>query len=380
MISSVSKRRIASNYLLYRGELLRNGVVEIDSSGKVLSVGSVERLDSLCSTEFFSGLMFAGMVNAHCHIELSHLQGVVTPQCGFASFAAQLSASRDRFSPEDLQRAIAHADLSMRREGVVAVGDVSNSCDSLAVKAASPIHYHTFAEHFGLRRSSSDHLSDLLQAPNTSLTPHATYSVSDDCFRFIASQGTSPLSIHFMETSSERELFLGRGELHDWYAKVGFECDFLHYGSPAKRIVESVPRDRSVILVHNVDVEQEDIDTIMNHFSARVYWVLCPRSNNYISGRKPPVELLKKNNLNICLGTDSLSSNHSLSMIEEIKMLEGIPLKTRLEWATKTGAQALGLNHLGEVEIDKRPSLVVLSGVDFERDTIGENYKINKII
>ncbi len=380
MISSKNKRRIASNYLLYRGELLRNGVVEIDSSGKVLSVGSVERLDSLCSTEFFSGLMFAGMVNAHCHTELSHLQGVVTPQCGFASFAAQLSASRDRFSAEDIERAIAHADLAMRREGVVAVGDVSNSCDSLAVKASSPIHYHTFAEHFGLRRSSSDHLRELLSAENSSLTPHATYSVTDDCFRKIAMQGTSPLSIHFMETPSERELFLGRGELHDWYAKVGFECDFLHYGSPARRIVESIPKNRSVILVHNVDVDQKDIDTIMNHFSARVYWVLCPRSNNYISGKKPPVELLLKNNLNICIGTDSLSSNHSLSLIEEIQALEGVPLKTRLEWATKTGAEALGLNHLGEIEVDKRPSLVVLSGVDFQRDTIGENYKINKII
>ncbi|MFR9534232.1 MAG: amidohydrolase family protein [Rikenellaceae bacterium] len=380
MISSVSKRRIASNYLLYRGELLRNGVIEIDSSGKVLSVGSVERLDSLSSTEFFSGLMFAGMVNAHCHIELSHLQGVVSEQCGFASFAAQLSASRERFSAEDVQRAIAHADLAMRREGVVAVGDVSNSCDSLAVKAVSPIHYHTFAEHFGLRRTSSDHLAELLRAENSSLTPHAIYSVTDDCFRAIASQGTAPLSIHFMETVSERELFMGRGELHDWYAKVGFECDFLHYGSPARRIVESIPKNRSVILVHNVDVDQKDIDTIMNHFSAPVYWALCPRSNNYISGRKPPVELLRKNNLKICLGTDSLSSNHSLSMIEEIKMLEGVPLKTRLEWATKNGAEALGLSHLGEVEIDKRPSLVVLSGVDFERDTIGENYKINKII
>ncbi|MFI3264987.1 MAG: amidohydrolase family protein [Rikenellaceae bacterium] len=380
MISSVYTRRIASNYLLYRGDLLRNAVVEVDSAGKILSVASVERIDALCNTEFFSGLMFAGMVNAHSHIELSHLRGVITEQCGFASFAAQLSAARNNFTEEDVQRAIAQADLDMRHQGVVAVGDISNSCDSFAVKETSPIHYHTFAEHFGLRRNSSDHLDELLKRKNTSLTLHSTYSVSDECFRSIAASGSAPLSIHFMETTAERELFEGHGELHDWYTKVGFECDFLDYGSPARRIVECVPHDRSVILVHNVDVTQQDIDTIMNHFTAPVYWALSPRSNRYISGRRPPVELLTANGLNICLGTDSLSSNHSLSMLDEMRALSGISLIKRLEWATKIGAKALNLDSLGEVEVDRRPSLLVLSGVDFESGEIGEKSKITKIV
>ncbi|MFI3280862.1 MAG: amidohydrolase family protein [Rikenellaceae bacterium] len=380
MISSTCNRRIASNYLLYRGELLRNAVVEVDAAGKVLSVGSVERLDALCNTEFFAGLMFAGMVNAHCHMELSHLRGAITQQCGFASFAAQLSACRNTFSAEDVQRAIAQADLDMRREGVVAVADIANSCDAFAVKESSPIHYHTFAEHFGLRRNSSDHLGELLSRGNTSLTQHSTYSVSDGCFRAIAQAGSVPLSIHFMETPGEKGLYEGRGELHEWYQKVGFECDFLHYGSPARRIVECVPRDRSVMLVHNVMVEKEDIELIMNHFTAPVYWVLAPRSNQYISGRRPPVELLASLGLNICVGTDSLSSNTSLSMVEELRALAGIPLVQRLEWATKVGAKALGLDELGEVEVDRRPSLVVLSGVDFEQQEIGERCKIEKII
>lgn len=380
MISSTFNRRIASNYLLYRGQLLRNAVVEVDSAGKILSVGSVERIDSLCNTEFFGGVMFAGMVNSHCHIELSHFVGAVTEQCGFASFAEQLGAARNRFSDEDVQRAIAHADLAMLREGVVAVADVANSCDSMEVKRSSSIYYHTFAEHFGLRRTSCDHLYGLMVHQNTSMTMHSTYSVTDDCFKTIAQNGSEPLSIHFMETPSERELYQGRGELHEWYRKVGFECDFLHYGSPAQRIVECVPRDRSVMLVHNVDVTREDIELIMNHFSAEVYWVLAPRSNKYISGSRPPVELLSSLGLNICVGTDSLSSNHSLSMIEELKALRGVPLVDRLEWATKIGANALGLSDIGEVEVGRHPSLLVLSGVDFERGEIGENYKIDKIV
>ncbi len=379
--SSSSTRRIASNYLLYRGELLPRAVVEIDSSGKILSVGSVERLDSLCNTEFFSGVMFAGMVNAHCHLELSHLRGAITEQCGFASFAQQLSEARPRFTHEDIERAIKVADLELFNGGVVAVGDHSNDWSSLSVKAQSHIHYHTFAEHFGLRRSSTEHLTELLSAPNTSLTIHSTYSVSDDCFRSIASSDKqAPLSIHFMETPSERELFEGRGELHEWYRKVGFSCDFLHYGSPAQRIVECVPSDRSVILVHNVNVRDEDIDIIMNHFSAPVYWAICPRSNRYISGGEPPVALLGRKGLNVCIGTDSLSSNHSLSMLEELKLLSGVPLHTKLEWATCGGAQALGLSDLGEVEVGRRPSLMTLSGIDFETGEIGERARIDRIV
>lgn len=90
-----------------------------------------------------------------------------------------------------------------------------------------------------------------------------------------------------METPAEAELFEQRGELWEWYRKAGFTCDFLHYGSPARRIVESVPADRSVILIHNCCVNQQDIDLIMNHFTAPVWWCLCPGSNRYISRLVP---------------------------------------------------------------------------------------------
>ncbi len=382
MTSSTSfHRRIASNYLLYRGELMPRGVVEIDASGRILSVGSVERLDSLCNTEFYSGVMFAGMVNAHCHLELSHLRGAITEQCGFASFARQLSEARPRFGADEIERAMAIADLEMFNGGTVAVGDHSNDCSSLGVKERSPIHYHTFAEHFGLQRSSTEHLTELRAAPNSSLTLHSTYSVSDECFRSIATNGEqAPLSIHFMETRGERELFEGRGELSEWYSKVGFECDFLHYGSPARRIVECVPKDRSVILVHNVEVREEDIDLVMNHFRAPVHWAICPRSNRYISGGEPPVALLERKGLNICIGTDSLSSNHSLSMLEELRALGSVALCTKLGWATRGGAEALGLSDLGEVEVGRRPSLLVLSGADVATGEIGERSRIDRIV
>lgn len=61
--------------------------------------------------------------------------------------------------------------------------------------------------------------------------------------------------------------------------------------------------------------------------------VPVPRSNRYISGLEPPVELLRRNRLNICLGTDSLASNDRLSVFEEMRMFPGIPLPELLAWA-----------------------------------------------
>ncbi len=380
MISSNSNRRIASNYLLYRGSLLPNAVVEVDSSGKILTVGSCERIDSLANTEFYSGILMPAMVNAHCHLELSFLRGAISEQCGFASFAEQMATQRTQFSDEQRASAIARADIELYNGGVAAVGDISNSGDSFDVKRHSSIQYRTFVEHFGIARNTTEHLQPLLCEPNTSLTPHSTYSVSEKAMREIALSGDAPLSIHFMETQSEAELFEGRGAMHEWYEKMKFECDFLHYGSPAERIVATIPANREVILVHNTAVSERDIDLIMNHFSANVYWVLCPRSNRYISGAEPPAALLETKGLNICLGTDSLASNHSLSMVKEMAALSSTPLLSRLEWATKIGAKALGIEGIGSIEIDSRPGLISLSGDDVKSGVIDEKSIIKRII
>ena len=152
--------------------------------------------------------------------------------------------------------------------------------------------------------------------------------------------------------------------------RAGFTCDFLGYGSPAKRLVASVPPDRSVVLVHDCCVGQRDIDLIMEHFTAPVYWCLCPRSNRYISRLEPPVELLRRNGLNICLGTDSLASNDRLSVLEEMKLLSGVPLPELLGWATAGGASALGMDDMGRVAVGLRPGLSVITGIDYGRMTL----------
>lgn len=381
MISSVSPRRIASHFLWTETGWLRNPIVETAPDGTILRLSVCERPDREPFTEFYAGALVPGFVNAHCHLELSYLKGAIPEGGGFAAFARAMGEVRNRFTAEERLRAIRAADLAMQREGVAAVGDIANDPSAFAVKEQSPIRYRTFAEAFGLRTRSAEHLQPLLCHAETSPTPHSLYSVQDGVFRAICREGGAPLSLHFLESAAEKELYRRQGPLWEWYRRAGMECDFLHYGSPTERLVRSVPRDRSMLLVHACFATQEDIDSIADHFTAPVYWCLCPRSNDHISRTKPPVALLRENGQKICIGTDSLASNSSLSMLDELRRFPEIPLGERIGWASANGAAALGFaDTLGTVEPGKRPGLVLLEGLDYGRMELTERSSARRIV
>lgn len=349
--------------------------------GRIAAIASCADVDRLPGVEFFAGILTPGFVNVHTHLELSCLAGAIPSGTGFAGFAQAIGRVRGRFDAEQRLRAVERWDARMWQEGIDAAGDVANGPSAFAVKARSRIVYRTFAEVFGLRTTSTEALDPLLAHPLTSLTPHSTYSVSDALFRRICREGDAPLSIHFLESPAEAELYARRGPLWAWYASQGWACDFLHYGSPAERIVACVPRDRSVILVHDCFLTQRDIDLIMNHFTAPVWWCLCPGSNRYIGDAEPPVALMRANGLNLCVGTDSLASNDALSMVGELRRLGDVPLDELLRWATAGGAAALGMaDRFGAAEVGRRASLVLLEGVDMQRMRLTERTRARRIV
>ena len=360
-------RRIASHLLFDRGEAIPRPVVTVDDTGLIVSVGQWERLDGDASTEFYAGALCAGFVNAHCHLELSYLRGAIARGTGFAGFARAIGAVRGGFAMEDRLRALEAADARMWHEGVQAVADIVNGETSFAAKARSAVRYRSFAEVFGLN-ASTEAVRPLLQYPDTTLTPHSTYSIQDTAFSEVVSDAANdPLSIHFMESDDEAALFRGEGSLAAWYGRMGWWCDFLSHGSPARRVADMVPRGRRVLLVHGCRVGEAEYDMVSDRLGQTLWWVLCPRSNDYISGLRPPVELLRRHGARICVGTDSLASNECLSMVEELKLLDGVPLEEAVAWATVNGARALGLNGgIGSIEAGKRPGLVLIENLSYD--------------
>ena len=375
-------RSIAAHYLLDRGQVVERPVVRFDEQGRVQSVEQWQSLDSLPSTEFYAGALCAGFVNAHCHLELSYLRGAIEQGTGFGGFAAAIGRVRGGYDMSERLRSIAAADAAMWVQGVQAVGDIVNGTTSYQTKSRSQIIYRSFAELFGLC-SDVDAISELLTCPDTTPTPHSTYSLQDKPFRAVASMAgaQTPLSVHFMESDDETALYRGEGSLAVWYERMGWQCDFLHYGSPAQRLIGSLEATQRMLLVHNCCVTEQDVALINNYFDKSVAWVLCPRSNKYISGLQPPVHLLRREGALLCVGTDSLASNTSLSIIEELKMFRGIPLAELLQWATINGAKALGIdNHYGTIEVGKRSGIVNITGVDLENFTLTASSQAKRIV
>ncbi len=354
---------------------MRGGVITVSADGTILDLHAEEQVDSLAGVEFYSGILIPGLVNAHSHLELSYLKGTIKPGGGFVEFAAGMSTQRGRFTSKERIAAAAYQDARLWAEGVEAVGDVCNGSTTFELKTRSHIRYLNFLELFGLGCSSTAPLQSVAMQATTAglttvITPHATYSLNRDAFSASIAAGPTalPLSIHFMETPDEAELFHDRGALRQWYDQRGLTTDFTdRYASPAARIVAEIPASRKVMLIHNTCVTEAEVDLLQAHFGENLTWVLCPRSNRHITGLTPPETLLRRKGVRIALGTDSLASNSDLSLIEELKCFPNTPLEELLRSATLTGAEALGLEDtLGSFEEGKRPGIVRLTGVDLQ--------------
>ena len=150
-------RKIAANYIFpVSGPPLKNGIVEVDPSGKIINV--IDTKGSLRETaglEFYNGIITPGFVNAHCHLELSYMKNRIPEKCGLDQFVFHLTKIRNETS-EYIHNAIENSHNEMIRNGIVAVGDISNTSDSFPIKLGSNIKYHTFLEIFGRKPGDAD--------------------------------------------------------------------------------------------------------------------------------------------------------------------------------------------------------------------------------
>lgn len=357
-------------------------VITISENGVIESIEQCCDLDKIHGLEFYSGILIPSMVNVHTHLELSHLGGITPAQCGFSNFAQCISTSRNLFSDEQRLSAMQFYDAKMWSEGVGVVGDISNGDSSFLTKQVSKIKYHTFLELFGLKSCDKARLDELHRVAHgmeldSSITVHSTYSLNCKDFDSIVQDTCCDiLSIHFMESVGERMLYDGSGELYCWYVECGLEIDFDKYASPVDRVISTISPSRRVLLIHNTMISVDEITALKSHFGDNLTFVLSPRSNLHITGCKPPFKMLYESGCRIALGTDSMASNSSLSMIEEMKEIEGVPLERLLKWATESGADALGVGEsYGRLEIGKSCGLVLIESVDLidfklTRDTI----------
>ena len=119
-------KRIAAKYIYTLDGFapIVNGFVETDDEGTVVGVGECEDFGS--EPVVWHGAVVPGFVNAHCHVELSHLKGKFRKGSGMAGFIDQINAMRDSSSREEKIMALSREMDRMWRAGVSAMADISN--------------------------------------------------------------------------------------------------------------------------------------------------------------------------------------------------------------------------------------------------------------
>jgi len=355
---------------------IKNGVIVVDEEGQIEALGTKEDYPSV-DIQSFKGILMPGMINAHCHLELSHMKGMCPTGTTLIPFITNVVKLRD-FDPAIIQDKIAVEDSNMWQSGIQAVGDISNKVDTAAQKKVSPISYYTFVEMFDFMQAAATE-STIEQYRNVykdqahesgnkrSFVPHAPYSVSPELFDFInrANPDKATISIHNQETLDEELLFSdGSGRFPDFYK--GFNVTLDNFTPSGKTsihyAIEQMQPKRKNLFVHNTLTSTEDINAA-HAWSDNVYWATCPNANLYIENRIPYYKTFIDANAKMTIGTDSIMSNWQLCIWEEIKTIKKlqsyVPLTDMLTWATINGAEALGYQKsMGSLEVGKQPGLV----------------------
>ncbi|MGB0888276.1 MAG: amidohydrolase family protein [Vicingaceae bacterium] len=384
-------KKISADYIFPgNASPIKNGVVIYDSKGRIDAVLNPE-IDAINwdDVEIFDGLICPGFVNTHCHLELSHLKGKINEATELHGFVKEIVAVRNNASEQEKLTAIDLANNEMIDNGIVAVGDIANGNSTFSCKEKSVISYHTFLEVFSLNPAMANDAinnANILKSSyhnnNISITPHSPYSLSEELSSMVNNESGNILTIHNQETASENELFLKKsGKLYNQLSS--FSEDIKNWVPTGKNSLPSyLPNynsDKKILLVHNTFTNSEDI-AYAKEYSSNIYWCFCPNANEYIESKQPDYSLFK--NEKCTIGTDSLASNWSLSVLDELKTISKknatISLETLIKWATFNGAQFLGFNLLGSIEKGKTPGLNLITNLNGMK--LADNSSIKKII
>lgn len=354
--------------------LPEGAVIETDETGTILAVH-----EKNTPAIFYEGILVPGFVNVHCHLELSHMKDVVPEATGLIPFLQAIPTQRNNFTEEQKRIARIEAYQSMVAQGIVAVGDIANSDETLDVRLLQDLHMHTFVECIGFteqfaqaRLDYSLNVAAAFEAQQSdgcilrqSVIPHAPYSVSAPLFKLINEvMPGSLISIHNQESPAE-DLFYKKkeGAVRDLLQGLGINDEFFRPSgkSSLQTYLPYFSEDHPVILVHNTCTTESDVQFALEHKN-KIHWCLCPNANQYIERSLPDVMMLRRNTTHICIGTDSLASNHQLSILSELKTLKqhfpALEWEELFAWATRNGAAALQMDRLGAIEPGRKPGIV----------------------
>ena len=359
---------------------IENGAVEINGD-RIVAVGPAGRFSGQSAIDYGDAVICPGFVNAHTHLELSHLAGKVPPSPDLIDWLwrmVQVSRQTPTTTAETVRRSMRTGIEQSLKAGVTTVGDITRLPTlTRGPLAASGLHAVSFGEIIAIG-TGRDSLTERLAAAasieyqsermRVGISPHAPYSVEPAGLVACAARAAemnSPLCIHLAESPDEDTFTRnGSGPFADFGRRMGlWDRDVPASGcGPVELARRTGMLTGRTIIAHGNYLIVDDIAMIAQADTSVAY---CPRTHAAFGHDPHPFRELLRAGANVCIGTDSLASNPSLSILDELRFVHelypGFSPEALMAMGTIRGARALGLgNQAGSLAPGKSADLAVI--------------------
>ena len=379
----------AASYLLpVSSPPLAGGAIAV-ADGRIVAAGPLDLLRAEYGApvrEFPGSVIMPGLVNAHTHLELTHFsswklrKGIDYSPRTYVDWVIQVIKIRRSLSRPELEHSLREGIRVSLECGTTTIGEIVSDRSLIPVYEEADIFGRLFLEAIGQDAGRNSTLLDDIGKAIASfaggrcqpgLSPHAPHTLAPAFLQELAglAHGHSlPSVIHLSESREEADF------MHDSSGKIAELlypfADWESYIPSPRRTTSAAWLDSLDVLgpltsaVHCVHITPDDAHLLKER---GVTAILCPRSNERLAVGKAPVPLLKNCGIPLALGTDSLASNDSLSLWDEMRFLRRefsgffIPDEV-LEMTTLGAAKALHLeSEAGSLERGKRADFLVLT-------------------
>jgi len=366
---------------------IEDGAVLV-SQGRITGVGRWDDLRRSAAgpvTDLGEVILLPGLVNAHCHLDYTHLAGRLRPPRSFPDWIKSILAAKAEWVFSDFAASWLTGALQLIEGGTTTVANIESVPELLAdCRSATPLRVHSFLEMTGVRsgRNPAGILHDTCRAiagleavgGGFGLSPHAPYSTTPVLLRLTAEAAAADgwrTTTHVAESEAEFEMFMyRRGAMYDWLEPQR-PVDDCGLGSPVQHLERCGLLGPRHLAVHVNYLWHGDAARLAR---AGAHVVHCPKSHSYFGHRRFPRGELEEAGVNLCVGTDSLASTlphrgaiPRLSMLAELREMMALDAtldpETALRYATVHGARALGLEgRVGSLTPGAEADLVAVPG------------------
>jgi cytosine/adenosine deaminase-related metal-dependent hydrolase len=374
------------------GPPVENGAVAV-SGNRIVDVGRLNDIKTRNAgnvIDLGEQALLPGLINAHCHLDYTCLRGKIARRNSFTDWIRAINAEKSDLSSEDFVASINDGFNEAKRFGTTTIANLT-AFPELIPQVQPLIRTFWFAEMIDIR--APERADDLVTSAIESLgkvrspacnavakrarpsapfglAPHALFTASKDLFRRceeIGQQEHVLLTTHLAESREEMEMFRDCcGPLYEFIKSIGRPMNDCGSKTPLEFFLDA-PAGRALtpwILTHLNELTQGDFD-LLKQSTPKFHIVHCPRSHNYFRHSPFAFDRLRSLGFNICLGTDSLASNETLSLFDEMRAFQKnfpqVSPKEILQMVTVNPARALRQeNSLGQIRPDFAADLIAV--------------------